>query len=315
MAKSWKKKLIEFAAESTYNVDAIAAGATPTPIYAKNVTFQTGQGDTEQPEYEVPYHGVRKTTFLDHRATLSFEVEIPNAGTAGTADPISHLINLCWMDLTEDAGPPPVVTHSLVDTGQLSGTFYFRIDDERHALTGVIASQMEIRFERKKRPLIAFQFAGTHLAPVKEALPSADFSAWKKGVIVSETNTPVFQIDGFGPCTESITVTLAAQLDERDLINCNRVSLTSREVTGSIKIDAPDIVTEKDYWDLARQEVGKTLQLVHGPAGSHQFQLDAPAVQILEPSPGDSAGTYSQDIALNFLPVAGNDDISLTFKG
>lgn len=306
----WKKKLIQFAVEVTFDVDAIDGGATPIPIYAKNVTFAAGQGETERAEYEKPYLGNDPVRHLEHLATLSFEVEIPATGTAGTAAPFNELLQFCWMDMVEDpVGPPASVTHSLIDLSPTSGTFYFRIDNERHALTGVLG-KVVISFNRRKVPIAKFELQGTHLAPVKEALPSADFDAWKRGVVLSRANTPTFTLHGFAACMESLEITIGSETARRDLVNCNAPALTARPVSGKVKIDAPELDV-KNYWQLARDEIGDALDIIHGTSAGGQFQLQCPNVQVLQPSPGDSDGIYSQDIDLNIMPSTGNDDITL----
>ncbi len=314
MAKLYfKKKLIQFALEGTYNVDAIAAGATPIPVYAKNVTFTPGQGETEQSEYDKPYFGNDPIIALERLASLSFEVELPATGTAGTASPLNTMLQLAWMDMVEDpGGTPPTVSHHLIEQSPSTATVYFRIDSERHALTGV-TGKVTFRFERKKKPVAVFELSGYHLDPVKEALPTADFSAWKAGIVVSKTNTPTMVFDSFSPCVSMIEIAVGPEAVRRDIINCESLGLSDRKVTGKMVMDATELDV-KDMWAVARQEVGKSLNLVHGTSAGGQWEIQCPNVQPLEPKPSEDSNIYTYDVELNIMPNTGNDDIVIIAK-
>ena len=72
-------------------------------------------------------------------------------------------------------------------------------------------------------------------------------------------------------------------------MNSARVPRTDRQTVGSVVIEAPAIGT-KDFFTLVDNETLVALQLVHGTVAGNIVQIDAPKVQLKNPTYSDSDG-------------------------
>ena len=218
------------------------------------------------------------------------------------------------------------VSYSPVSLAQESCTLYFNVDGVRHILIGAMGT-VSGGLTVKQVPSLKFAFTGLLGTITDNALPQADYSAFKNPVACSTANTVNFRLHG---CysnmidIESLSWDLANAVVYRSLIGQERVIITERNSTGKITFESMPVASNALHTDMspynwyaaAKSKVRGPLIVQHGTASGNSVILSAPAVEIGDPSYSDSQGISMTNLTLDFVPsqITGNDEIKLTFQ-
>lgn len=97
------------------------------------------------------------------------------------------------------------------------------------------------------------------------------------------------------------------------MIAVESVDMTDRKPSGNATIEMTTVAS-KAWHELVRLGTLSTMQLVHGVGAGNIVQIDAPKVQITEPSYQDDQGVAMLAMGLVLQPNAGNDEISIVVK-
>jgi len=109
----------------------------------------------------------------------------------------------------------------------------------------------------------------------------------------------------------AFNVDIGNQVVYRNVIGNESVEITNRAVSGSCTIEAPTI-TAKDWFTTSLESTTGALQMVHGSTAGNIVTIDAPAVQVISPTYGDSDGIVTLEANLSFVPDEGDDEITIT---
>jgi hypothetical protein len=90
------------------------------------------------------------------------------------------------------------------------------------------------------------------------------------------------------------------------------VLITDREPVGSVTIEATNVAA-KDWWAIARAGTLGAMAITHGTAAGQRVQVTASNVQLTNPQYQDMDGITMLQLGMNFIPSAGNDEISVIF--
>lgn len=311
MALSWRKKLILAKIETTYGTDAVPTGAT-NAILSVDGKIEPMLGNDESRELDQPWMGAQPTIPTELHAKVSFGVELEPSGTAGTAPGWGPLLRGCG--LAQTIVPATSVAYSPVTDGHEAVTLYFSLDGRRYALVGARGT-VALDLTTQKIPRLLFEFQGLWTLPTDAAIPTPDYTVFKKPLVASKTNTPIFTVGGISLLLKTMKFDLANQLENRFLVGqaagAESVIIIDRAPMAEMLVEAETLATFNPYV-MARDQTTVAVQLRHGVAVGRRATLTIPALQLQRPdSPSEDQKRVMDPLKGVALPVAGNDEFTL----
>lgn len=310
MALKWNRKVLLAKIETTYGTDAAPTGAA-NAILATSVQLQPMEGQDVSRELELTTLGPQATVPVEVHAKLSFEVELAASGVVGTVPAWGTLLRGCAVAETIQAGTS--VTYNPVSTGHESLTLHFWVEDTKYALVGARGTAT-IKIDAQKVPKIAFAFTGLFTQPSALAQAVPTLTAWKKPVVATMANTPVFTLGGTSLVLRSFELDLANELATRFLIGSEGVLITQKAEKISCTVEAVPVTTLNPY-ALAMAQTASPLILTHGTVAGAKATINAPLAQIQRPS-GLAQNQGIVEWPLSLIPQVntGNDQWTLVLN-
>jgi len=305
-----RKRAILAKVESVYGQDSLPVGASDAILLRGDPSITPMDMRTVDRDLLRTHFGNTEKIVTSIFAKADFQVEIAGSGTAGTAPAWGALLRGCAFSQTISAGTK--VEYKPVSSAQEALTLYFNVDGVLHKMTGARGS-VKLGFSVDGLPLFSFSFTGLYAPVIDAALPSLTLSAWKKPLPINPTNTPTFSLHGYAAKVLSLDIDVANEINDIVLLNdSRRIDLTDRQSAGKVVFEATT-VAQKDWWTAMSASTLGALQLIHGTAAGNKVQIDAPAVQILNPTYSDHKKIVMLNADLGFLPTAaGNDELVIT---
>lgn len=102
----------------------------------------------------------------------------------------------------------------------------------------------------------------------------------------------------------------------RTVTGARYVNLSDRAPTGQATIDAPALAA-KDFYALVESHDGistESVKLTHGTAAGNIVEVAGANTQITTIANADSEGELAYQLGMSFVPQAGNDELTFTFK-
>ncbi|MDD3675806.1 phage tail tube protein [Thauera propionica] len=297
--------------ETTYGTDAAPAGATDA-ILVSDVTARPMDMQTVDRALLRPFLGNSEQLPTQIYNGVEFSVELAGSGTAGTAPPIGKLLRGCGF--AETVTPSTSVVYAPVSTGFESLTLHVNIDGVLHKSTGARGT-VSFSFKNNDRPMARFNFTGLFVPVVDAALPAVTLTAWKKPLPCNRSNTPTFNLHGYAAMLDDLQIDMANSVVYRGLIGgAEYVRITDRKPAGSVLMEAVK-VADKDWWTSIQGAANGALEMVHGLTGGNIVEVDAPGVQLYNPSYQEQDGILMLSAQMSVNPGAsGNDELVLTFR-
>jgi hypothetical protein len=308
MGYKWKQKAILAKIETTYGTDPVPTGAA-NAMLGMNVELTPLDGDSVKREVETPYFGNNGEILIKSHATLQFDVEMAGSGAAGTPPAYAPLFRSnAW---AETITASTKVEYAPVSTNLESVGIYFYFAGSLHKLMGARGS-VRATVAANGLPVWRYMLKGLLGAITSAALPALTLTGFKAPQVSNKTNTSIFTVHGFTCIAQSFDMDIANQIEGRFLIGQESIELVDRQPTGSVTIVSPDI-TAKDFFALAQNRTRGAIQIKHGVGAGNIITFDAPAVEIGRPSYSQDQGEIMMTLPLIFAPVAGNDEMKITF--
>lgn len=303
----WRKKVLLFKLETTYGTDAIPTGGA-NAVLAIDMTCMPMEGTDVSRELDLPYMAAQGTIPAELHSKITFKVELAASGAAGTPPEWGTLLRACGCAQTILAAAS--VTYNPVTTGHESATIYFNMDGTLVKLTGARGT-CTIRINAQAIPYLEFEFTGLFSVPTAVALPTADFTKFKKPEVASKTNTPTFTIGGTAMVMRSFALTLGNQVENRFLVGSDSVEITNRAETVETVVEAVALATlNPTALAVAQSQVALVLQ--HGTVAGKRATINIPAAQMQRPQGVQNAqGVIEWPLRMVPLPVTGNDQFTL----
>lgn len=295
--------------ETAYGTDAAPTG-TANAIRAKNVKISPMEGQDISRDLDLPAMGNQGTIPADLHMKLEFDIELAPSGAAGTAPAFAHLLRACGLAQTIAAGVS--VTYNPVTEGHESVTHYFQLGGTLWKMAGT-KGNVKFTLNAQAIPMLSFTFLGLFELPTEAARPTPVYSAWRKPIIVSNTNTPVHSVDGVDLTMKEFSLDLGNELEPRFLIGSHSILISDRAETIEAKVDAVPVTTFNPFaLAIAQEEV--PLVLTHGVTAGSITTISAPRAQ-LQRTAGleDSQGIVEWPLRLAPQMNAGNDQFTITF--
>lgn len=215
-------------------------------------------------------------------------------------------------DVLTIALAPERAAYTPVSSGVESCTQYLNMDGTLHKGLGCRAS-LSLKVSKKSFPVLMVKSFGLFVPVTGAALPTgADYSGFKDPQESNPDTVPAFLIDGFEPAFSELSIDTGTKVGHRQVVNKRAIRSSGRDTTGTLTIDEPPIGT-KDFYALAEDSTRRSaLWLRQGTAAGSIIDIEAPAVQVEGIDKTDDDNVTQLALKLGFLPVAGNDELTLS---
>lgn len=295
--------------ETTYGTDSVPTGAL-NAVRAKNVTISPMEGQDLSRDLDLPAMGNQGTIPADLHMKLDFDIELAPSGAVGTPPAFGHLLRACGLAQTIAAGVS--VTYNPVSQGHESITHYFQLGGTLWKMAGTLGN-VKFTLNAQQIPVMSFSFLGLFEAPSEEVRPNPVYTAWRKPIIVSDTNTPTHTVNGVPLVMKEFSLDLGNQLEPRFLMGQHSIMLTDRAEMIEAKVNAVPVSTFNPF-ALAVAQTEVPVVLTHGVTAGNRVTINAPLAQ-LQRTAGleDSQGIVEWPLRLAPQMNAGNDQFTIVF--
>jgi hypothetical protein len=306
-----RKTVILAKIETTYGTDPVPTGAANAMV-VRNLSLSPLQATRVSRDIVRDYLGNSEQLVGSQSIELSFEVEIAGAGSAGTAPKYSPLLRACGLSETVNASVS--VVYQPVSAAFEGATLYYNLNGRRHKLTGARGS-VSMKLAIDQLPVFAFKFVGQYNLPADAAEASVAYTGWQVPAIVTNTNTTSLSFHGYsGALMSDLSIDLANDVQFRPVVGAaSAVLITNRSPAGSITLDS-DLVASWDPWSRISAGTLSSLSIVQGTIAGNKVQIDAPKVQIGNPTIGDRLGISTEQFPLTLMASTANDELVITVK-
>jgi hypothetical protein len=286
--------------EATYGTDV-----TPLPadrIIMSNVQFRPLVAQRLSRDLLLPYFGNQGVVLAGMYATIEGDIEIAGSGDPGTPPLWGSVARIAGMTETITADTSVVYERS---TGMPeSGTVYFVADGVRHVLLGSRAN-LALNWQAVAMPRMRASITGLLGTITDAANPAVSTAGWLAPVPVSKENTTL-TLHGWSAVGQSLSVDFGNKVTPRFLIGDEAVHITDQSATGTAVVEAVSLATI-DWFARAKARTRGVLDFKHGIIDGNIVEIDAAAVEIGEPTPGESDGFLNYSLGLDIIANNGLD--------
>ena len=309
MALLQNKRTLLAKIETTYGDDPTPTGAA-NAILVRNMNITPQQAQQVGRDVIRPYLGNSEQLPSSIHALIDFEVEMAGSGAAGTAPAYGPLLRGCGFAETVSAGVD--VVYAPVSASFESVALYFNVDGVLHKLTGgrgTVSAELAV----DQIPVFKFKFTGLYNAVVDAAAPSVTLTGWKQPLPVNRANTSGFSLHAYANgLLQSLSLDAANDVQFRSLVGGNEsVLITNRKPAGNLSMEATTIAA-KDWFSAAKNATLDALSITHGTTAGYKVKLDAPKVQLTNPTYAESQGIAMLNMGLVLVPNTSNDELIIT---
>jgi hypothetical protein len=305
-ARNFKKLVLTSKLETLYSTDATPLAANAMQV--TNVTFTPLEAQEVSRDLMLPYLGNQGVVLAEQMGRMQFSVEVAGSGTAGTAPAFGTLLRSCGLAEVVTAGTS--VVYSPISASFESSSNYWNHDGVNHVLLGC-RGNVQLEFTPSKIPYLKYDIMGLLGTVADVALPTVNFSGFKKPLIVSKANTTL-SLFGNSCIAESVSIDLGQKVEGRFLIGDESILITDRSSTGTAVIQAGSVAS----WDVmsaARNRTRGAFSLVHGLTAGNICTVAGPQVEIGKISQGQTQNIINYSLPLMFCPSTGNDELTIAF--
>lgn len=304
-----RKTVILAKTEVTYGTDPTPTGAA-NAMTVRNLSLTPIAANRVSRDLVRDFLGNSEQLVASQSVQLAFEVEVAGAGAAGTAPKWGPLMRACGMSETISAGVS-VIYHP-VSASFDSVTIYYNLNGRRHKLTGARGT-MSIRMSIDQIPVFAFQFTGLYSTPTDSNETGVAYTGWQAPLVTTNTNTTSLSIHGYsGALMSELSIDLANDVQFRPVVGAaSNVLIVNRAPAGSITLDA-DLIASWNPWTKVADGTLASMSITQGTAAGNKVKIDAPKVQLGNPTMGDRLGIATEQFPLTLMPNSGNDELVIT---
>lgn len=292
--------------EGSYNTDPTIAEAQDS-LRTRNLQVVPLDGEFINRNLDRASLGAEGDILVARRCLISCEVELSGSGTAGTAPRYDDLMRSCGFAAVNGASDH---VYNPVSSSFESAWLEANKDGTKHIASGA-RGNMSINMQAKQIPYFGFNMQGLYTAPSAEALPTYTIADHAVPEAFNNANTPTATLNSVNLNLESLTIDLNNQIEHVDRVNSERIEIVDRNVRGQIVFEAPAIGTT-DWFAYANARTQAALQIVHGDTAGNIVTVDAPLVEISNPSYINVQGTLMIQADVILVPNSGNDELVIT---
>ena len=239
MGRLIRKTAILAKTEVSYGSDSTPDG-TDDAILVSNASFNVSYTNVNRDLIRANLGGSEQlagTRFVE----CSFDVELANSGTAGTAPAWGPLLLACGM-AEATLTTPARVEYTPVSASFKSVTIYYHIDGTLRKALGCVGNA-ELMLNEGERPMIRFTMTGLDGGTTATADPTLTLTAWKVPSVVSDVNSGDINLgatysagtlsSGTDYPSRGLSINLGNTSARKAILGGQSVSITQRDVTGT----------------------------------------------------------------------------------
>jgi hypothetical protein len=317
MPRLIRKTAILAKTEVTYGTDSVPTGAA-NAILVSNASFNLAYNNVER-NFIRPFFGgsgqLAGTRFVE----CSFEVELANSGTAGTAPAWAPLLRACGMAEAVLASPARV-EYTPVSASFSSVTIYYHIDGVRRVALGCVGN-VEIMLQEGAAPMLRFTFAGLDGGRTAVADPTVTLTAFRAPQVVTDVNSGDINLgatysagvlsSGTAYPSRGLSINLQNTVSRKAILGGQAVQISDRNVQAQCQLDLT-AAQEVSFLTDINANTNTTLGFSHSTGAGVGILLHAPQVQRIDPTDTEYEGDVHMAMNLRLTPTtAGNDELRL----
>jgi hypothetical protein len=316
MGRLIRKTAILAKTEVTYATDPTPDGSA-NAILVSNASFNIAYTNVNRDLIRANLGGSEQlagTRFVE----CSFDVELANSGTAGTAPAWGPLLLACGM-AEATLTTPARVEYTPVSASFKSVTIYYHIDGTLRKATGCMGNA-ELMLNEGERPMIRFTFTGLDGGTTATADPTLTLTSWKVPSVVSDVNSGDINLgatysagtltSGTVYPSRGLAINLGNTIARKAILGGQSVAITQRDVTGSCQLELT-AAQEATFRTDINANTTTSLGFTHSTGAGVGIMLHAPRVQRIDPSDVDYEGELHTGLNLRFVPSSGNDELRI----
>lgn len=301
----------------------VSYGSDPTPdgtanaILVSNASFNIAYTNVNRDLIRANLGGSEQlagTRFVE----CSFDVELANSGTAGTAPAWAPLLLACGF-AEAVLTTPARVEYTPVSASFKSVTIYYHIDGTLRKALGCMGNA-ELMLNEGERPMIRFSFTGLDGGTTATADPTMTLTAWQVPSVVSDVNSGDINLSctysagtlssGTDYPSRGLSINVGNTIARKAILGGQSVSITQRDVTGTCQLELT-ASQEASFRTAINANTTTSLGFTHGTGAGVGIVLHAPRVQRIDPSDVDYEGELHTGLNLRFVPSSGNDELRI----
>ena len=317
MPRLIRKTAILAKTETTYGTDSVPTGAA-NAILVSNASFNLAYNNVER-NFIRPFFGgsgqLAGTRFVE----CSFEVELANSGTAGTAPAWAPLLRACGMAEAVLASPARV-EYTPVSASFSSVTIYYHIDGVRRVALGCMGN-VEFMLNEGAAPMLRFTFAGLDGGRTAVADPTVTLTAFRAPQVVTDVNSGDINLgatysagalsSGTAYPSRGLSINLQNTVSRKAILGGQAVQISDRNVQAQCQLDLT-AAQEVSFLTDINANTNTTLGFSHSTGAGVGILLHAPQVQRIDPTDAEYEGDVHMAQNLRLTPTtAGNDELRL----
>jgi hypothetical protein len=317
MPRLIRKTAILAKTETTYGTDSVPTGAA-NAILVSNASFNLAYNNVER-NFIRPFFGgsgqLAGTRFVE----CSFEVELANSGTAGTAPAWGPLLRACGM-AEALLSTPSRVEYTPVSASFSSVSIYYHIDGVRRVALGCMGN-VEIVLNEGAAPMLRFTFSGLDGGRTATADPTVTLTAFRAPQVVTDVNSGDINLgatysagvlsSGTVYPSRGLSINLQNTVSRKAILGGQAVQISDRNVQGQCQLDLT-AAQEVSFLTDINANTNTTLGFSHSTGAGVGILLHAPQVQRIDPSDAEYEGDVHAAMNLRLTPTtAGNDELRL----
>jgi hypothetical protein len=310
MAKLMRNMLLLAKTETTQGTDSVPTAALNS-ILARGIAPTPVNAEFAERNLIRPYFGSTGSVQVQSFSQIEFEVELAGSGAAGTAPRWAPLLQACGFSQTLTASVK--ADYAPLTTNQTSVTIYVFLDGVRHVMVGC-KGNVSFALSARGIPVMRYTFIGYTSTVTDVTNPTgSDFSGFQAPLAVNKTNTPTFTLHGTAVKATELNIDMGNEVNYRNYIGSEDVAFTNRNPSGSATFEY-DAMSVRNWFNITNLGTLGALQMIHGLTAGNIVQIDAPRVQITNPSISDDGGIAMLSVGLGLQPNLGNDEILISVR-
>lgn len=304
--------------EVTEGVDSIPTGAA-NALLVSDVTINPLNASNVDRALIRPYFGGSEQLVGTAYVEVGFTVELAGSGTAATAPAWGPLMRACGF---AESATTFVAYTPAAPSAQQSVSIYYHDDGVLHKLLGAKGT-WKLAAGVGGRPELQFSFTGLDGGISAAANPTATLTAWRRPLVVTNTNTGSLTLGGTyaaGVVTGGTTymsrglnLDLGNAVAFTPLVGGEYVDITERAVTGDVQVDLT-AAQEVTFMAAVKANTLQSMSLQHGSTAGSIVGIYMGATQLINPSKQEVNGRRLIGYDVRAVPTAGNDDLIIYTK-
>lgn len=308
----FQSRQILLAIEAVEGVEETISGATNALL-----TFEGGvqvESDKLERVVDSAFFQANPFVLINRRVTVTFDIEMLGAATAGSAAPIGTVLRAAAMSETLTAGPPAKAEYKPRTTGIESATVHF---NHGGVLFKALGSKANIDWDISIDNYAKGKVTLTGLVelsdlPASVAAVAATLTAFRTPPAISAANWTVSLAGTPVECTK-IALNHGAEVTIHHHSEARIAKVMDRKPSGTITIYLPDLAVLNPY-QVAAQHTDVALSSVIDGGATKTISLLADVIQLEEPKVVDLNKGIGLEIPFVPKPTAGNDEYTWVFE-